>query len=148
MNNNSKFLEVLSSPNARISLILIVLGVLGSIGVIVDTNNDGIVNEADATNIMVNTFGNNLTALINYLVPILVGIIPKILEAIKLKTFSFSYFITPNFITLAFSLVSLVIGAYLNASVAGLVVTLIANILNFIYHINLPVKYGTDNSTK
>lgn len=145
---NSKILEVLSSPNARITLILITLGVLGSAGVIVDVNNDGLANELDAHIIMDNTFGANLTALITYLVPILLGLVTKITEAIKLKMFTWSYFKTSNFITLAFSFITLFIGAYFSANVTALIVVVIANILNFIYHLNLPVKYGTNDSSK
>lgn len=148
MITNNKFLEVLSSPNARITLILIILGVLGSAGVIIDTNNDGVVDQLDAANIVTHTFGVNLTSLLSYIVPILLGIVTKIAEAIKLKAFTWSYFKTPNFITLAFSLITLIIGAYFSMNIAALITVVIANIINFIYHINLPIKYGTDDSSK
>jgi hypothetical protein len=146
MKQKSKLQEIASNPSAYVTLTLILFGFLQSVGISVDITNDGNVDIQDAAWLVNNTWQRQFGDILNFVIPIVIGIIGKLSKIKLVKQDVINYVKGTNFITLATSLIVLILGAFIGQSSASVVVITILNILNFIYHLNLPIK--NDNSTK
>lgn len=146
MEKKNKLQEIASNPTAYLTLILIVFGFFKSIGIDIDITNDGNVDIQDATWLVDNTWQRQFGDILSFVVPIVIGIIGKLSKIKLIKQDIINYVKGTNFITLATSLIVLILGVFIGQSLASVIVITILNILNFIYHLNLPIK--NDNSTK
>jgi len=143
---NNKWKEVWSNPSAYITITVIVLGLLKTMGIDVDVTNDGNVDINDANVLVTGVWQKHLSDIAAFLVPILAGLMGKISKIQINKASLKEYVMTSNFITAVFSLVTLVLGVYLDAELVAVIVTTVANILNFIYHLNIPTTSNDNNS--
>ena len=136
---NSKWKEIWSNPSAYITLTLILLGFLKSIGLSVDVTNDGNVDVNDATVLIDSVWQKHLADILGFLAPIIIGIFGKISKIKITKKDIVAYITTSNFITAIFSLLTLILGVFLGKELVTVIIITIANILNFVYHLNIPV---------
>lgn len=143
---NNKWKEIVSNPSAYITVTLIFLGLLKSIGINIDVTNDGNVDTNDATILVNGVWQKHLSEIISFLVPIFAGLIGKISKIVITKANVMKYVTSSNFITAVFSLVVLILGVFLNQELVTVITVTIANILNFVYHLNIPIN--NDNSTE
>ena len=140
---NNKWKEIWSNPSAYITLTLIGLGFLKSVGLSIDLTNDGNVDINDATVLIDGVWQKHLGGILEFLLPIGIGLFGKISKIKITKKDIITYFKTSNFIIAIFSLVTLILGVFLGKELVTIIVVTIANILNFVYHLNLPVVQTT-----
>jgi len=135
---NSKWKEVFSNPSAYITITVIALGLLKTVGVDVDVTNDGNVDVNDATTLVNGMWQKHLSEIAAFIVPIIAGLAGKIAKIKINKADIIAYIKTSNFIIAIFSLVVLILGVFLNKELVTVIMVVIANILNFVYHLNIP----------
>jgi ABC-type proline/glycine betaine transport system permease subunit len=126
-----KLLEVLRSKNFLVTVINIAIGLFAANEVIVNVPAEDIYN---------NVAGKELMTIIVYLVVNFLNVFTKFAEKLLNKQWSFSFFLSWNFWTQALSILALVVAAYFDQTVAGIVIAVIMNVINLIKHVKDPAK--------
>ena len=126
----NKLLEVINSVNFKITLISVFTLFVNGQGITIDSPED-----------LYAMFANK--SFQELLIPIFtfsVNILGKLALKIKDKTLDLSVFKSTNFLTQAASVVALLLGVFLNFIPTAIIVTILLNIINTVFHISSPVK--------
>lgn len=131
----NKLIDVLGSNNARVSIVSIILLLFQYNGINVDENAQSIVDLFTGQSLM----GALAVITVNFLHPAM-----KLAQKIINKEFQWRiWLISNNLQTQAATLLSIILGAFMNNVTAGMVVSLLLQVLNFVKHLADPAKNTT-----
>lgn len=129
----TKLKEVLGSKNFLVTVLTIILGFITANEIQVQLTPEQI---ADGV------IGEGFLAVTTFVLLNFFNVLTKVGAKFLDKTWSWGFLKSKNFLTQVLSVLSILIGAYFDATVAGIVVAIIANIINLIAHLSTPVKGG------
>lgn len=122
-----KLIDSLGSKNFIVSLIAVILFVLKTNGVIDESvTADGLFEQ--------------LSGVIDVLLMYIIVPLSKIIKNITKGTFDWSFLKNSNFITMAFTIFTLILTSIFDEQTAGIITSLVMTVLNIFYQFSLPVK--------
>lgn len=122
-----KLIDSLGSKNFIVSLIAVILFVLKTNGVIDESvTADGLFEQ--------------LSGVIDVLLMYIIVPLSKIIKNITKGTFDWSFLKNSNFITMAFTVFTLILTSIFDEQTAGIITSLVMTVLNIFYQFSLPVK--------
>lgn len=127
----TKLKEVLASKNFLVTLVTIVLGFITANEIQVQLTPEQV-----ADGIM----GKDFLAIASFVLLNFFNVLTKIGAKFLDKTWSWAWLKSKNFLTQVLSVLSILVGAYFDATVAGIIVAVVANIINLITHLSAPAK--------
>lgn len=122
-----KLIDSLGSKNFIVSLIAVILFVLKTNGVIDESvTADGLFEQ--------------LSGVIDVLLMYIIVPLSKIIKNITKGTFDWSFLKNSNFVTMAFTVFTLILTSIFDEQTAGIITSLVMTVLNIFYQFSLPVK--------
>lgn len=122
-----KLIDSLGSKNFIVSLIAVILFVLKTNGVIDE-------------NVTADGLFEQLSGVIDVLLMYIIVPLSKIIKNITKGTFDWSFLKNSNFITMAFTVFTLILTSIFDEQTAGIITSLVMTVLNIFYQFSLPVK--------
>jgi len=127
----TKLLDVLASKNFFTSIISIFLLILGYNNISTEITSDGV------WDLIHTSKGGELIASL-FALTLNTGL--KIYQKIVSKTFDFSFIYSSNFQVAVMSVITLIVGAFVNEITAAIIVSVVMQVVNILIHLKSPAK--------
>lgn len=126
-----KLKEVLDSRNFLVTILTIALGFITANEIQVQLTPEQI---ADGV------IGKDLLGIASFVLLNFFNVLTKIGAKFFDKTWSWDWIKSKNFLTQVLTILTIVLGVFFDATVTGIVVTIVINIINLIVHVSSPAK--------
>lgn len=127
----TKLKEVLGSKNFLVTILTIAFGFIAANEIQVPLTPEQV---ADGV------MGKDIIGILSFLLLPFLNVLTKVGAKFLDKTWSWAWLKSKNFLTQVFTILSIIVGVYFDATVTGIIVALAANVVNLIVHLSAPKK--------